>query len=52
MKKVPLAEFKAHCSRYVEEVADEEILITKHGKRLPGCPPQSRERACGTFVES
>jgi prevent-host-death family protein len=32
MKKVPLAEFKAHCSRYVEEVADEEIVITKYGK--------------------
>jgi antitoxin (DNA-binding transcriptional repressor) of toxin-antitoxin stability system len=34
MKKVPLAEFKAHCSRYVEEVADEEIVITKYGKAV------------------
>jgi prevent-host-death family protein len=32
MKRVPIAEFKAHCSRYVEEAADEEIIITKHGK--------------------
>jgi prevent-host-death family protein len=32
MKRVPIAEFKAHCSRYVEEAAEEEIVITKHGK--------------------
>jgi prevent-host-death family protein len=32
MKRVPIAEFKAHCSRYVEEAAAEEIVITKHGK--------------------
>ena len=39
MKKVPLAEFKAHCSRYVEEVQDEEILITKHGKPVARLSP-------------
>lgn len=39
MKKVPLAEFKTHCSRYVEEVADEEIIITKHGKPVARLSP-------------
>jgi prevent-host-death family protein len=39
MKKVPLAEFKAHCSRYVDEVAEEEILITKHGKPVARLSP-------------
>ena len=34
MKRVPLDEFKAHCSRYIEELDDEEILITKHGKAV------------------
>lgn len=34
MKRVPLAEFKAHCSRYVDEVAGEEIVITKYGKAV------------------
>jgi prevent-host-death family protein len=32
MKRVPIAEFKAHCSQYIENLADEEIVITKHGK--------------------
>jgi prevent-host-death family protein len=32
MKRVPIAEFKAHCSSYVERVAQEEIVITKHGR--------------------
>lgn len=39
MKRVPLAEFKAHCSRYVEEVGDEEIVITKHGKAVARLSP-------------
>lgn len=34
MKKVPLAEFKAHCSKYIESIAEEEIVITKHGKAV------------------
>lgn len=32
MKRVPIAEFKANCSRYVEEASQEDIVITKHGK--------------------
>lgn len=32
MKRVPIAEFKANCSRYVEEACQEDIVITKHGK--------------------
>ena len=32
MKRVPIAEFKAHCSQYIEEAASEDIVITKHGK--------------------
>jgi antitoxin (DNA-binding transcriptional repressor) of toxin-antitoxin stability system len=34
MKRVPLAEFKAHCARYMDEVAGEEIVITKYGKAV------------------
>jgi len=32
MKRVPIAEFKAHCSHYIEHLDEEGILITKHGK--------------------
>lgn len=32
MKRVPIAEFKAHCSHYIEGLGEEEIVITKHGK--------------------
>lgn len=32
MKRVPIAEFKAHCSQYIEEASNEDIVITKHGK--------------------
>ena len=32
MKHVPIAQFKAHCSQYIEELGPEEIVITKHGK--------------------
>lgn len=32
MKRVPIAEFKAHCSKYIEGLSEEEIVITKHGK--------------------
>ena len=32
MKRVPIAEFKAHCSQYIEEAGQEDIVITKHGK--------------------
>lgn len=32
MKRVPIAEFKAHCSQYIDELAQGEIVITKHGK--------------------
>ena len=32
MKRVPIAEFKAHCSHYIEDLDEEGILITKHGK--------------------
>lgn len=34
MKRVPIAEFKAHLSRYVEEASREDIVITKHGKAV------------------
>lgn len=34
MKRVPIAEFKANCSRYVEEASQEDIVITKHGKAV------------------
>lgn len=34
MKRVPIAEFKAHLSRYVEEASQEDIVITKHGKAV------------------
>ncbi|MEO8541399.1 MAG: type II toxin-antitoxin system Phd/YefM family antitoxin [bacterium] len=46
MKTVPIAEFKAHCSQYIEELGHEEIVITKHGKPVarvtaePGTPKQ------------
>lgn len=34
MTRVPIAEFKANCSRYVEEASEEDIVITKHGKAV------------------
>lgn len=34
MKRVPIAEFKAHFSRYVEEASQEDIVITRHGKAV------------------
>lgn len=34
MKRVPIAEFKAHCSQYIDELGQEEIVITKHGKAV------------------
>jgi prevent-host-death family protein len=34
MKRVPIAEFKANCSRYVEEASQEDIVITRHGKAV------------------
>lgn len=46
MKRVPIAEFKAHCSQYIEEAGQEDIVITKHGKPVarvvaePGAPKQ------------
>lgn len=44
MKRVPIAEFKAHCSRYIEELAQEEIVITKHGKAVARVSLESEER--------
>ena len=32
MKRVPIAEFKANCSRYVEEASQEDIVITNPRK--------------------
>jgi len=32
VKRVPVAEFKAHCSQYIDSVSEEEIVITRHGK--------------------
>jgi len=32
LKQVPLAEVKDDLSRYLREAADQEILITRHGK--------------------
>ena len=32
MKRVPIAEFKARFSQYVEEASQEDIVITKHGR--------------------
>ncbi len=46
MKRVPIAEFKAHCSRYIDEVAGEDIVITKHGKpvaRVVAASPSPRD---------
>jgi prevent-host-death family protein len=34
MKRVPIAEFKAHCSQLIEELGQDEIVITKHGKAV------------------
>ncbi len=45
MKRVPIAQFKANCSRYVEEASQEDIVITKHGKavaRLVAEVPRTR----------
>ena len=39
MKRVPIAEFKAHCSQYIDEVAGEDIVITKHGKPVARVVP-------------
>ena len=46
MKRVPIAEFKAHCSQYIDEVAGEDIVITKHGKpvaRVVAVSPSPRD---------
>lgn len=34
MNRVPLSEFKAHCSPYITELGDEELVITKYGKAV------------------
>lgn len=45
MKKVPIAEFKAHCSQYIDEIREEqEIVITRHGKPVARLSPVSPER--------
>lgn len=43
MKRVPIAEFKAHCSKYIEDVGEEEIVITKHGKPVARVSPIEEE---------
>ena len=44
MKRVPIAEFKAHCSQYIEEAASEDIVITKHGKPVARLVPEPSRR--------
>jgi prevent-host-death family protein len=46
MKKVPIAEFKAHCSQFIDEIGEEqEIVITRHGKPVARLTPVSPERS-------
>ncbi len=54
MKRVPIAEFKAHCSQYIDELAQGEIVITKHGKPVARvvAEPTEPKRDIWEFYES
>jgi prevent-host-death family protein len=50
MKRVPLAEFKAHCSMYVHEAANEDIVITRHGRPVARVVSEPKERDPWQFL--
>ena len=50
MKRVPIAEFKAHCSKYIEELAEDEIVITKHGKPVARVVAEPERKAPWEFL--
>jgi antitoxin (DNA-binding transcriptional repressor) of toxin-antitoxin stability system len=54
MKRVPIAEFKAHCSQLIEELGQDEIVITKHGKAVARvvAEPKPTRRDVWEFYES
>ena len=43
MKRVPIAEFKARFSQYVEEASQEDIVITKHGRPVARLVAESEQ---------
>jgi prevent-host-death family protein len=43
MKRVPLAEFEAHCSKYIEELGREEIVITQDGEPVARVMPEVKK---------
>lgn len=44
MKRVPIAEFKAHCSQYIDELGEDELVITRHGKAVARVVAEPEER--------
>jgi len=43
MKRVPLAEFEAHCSKFIEELGQEEIVITQDGEPVARVAPEAKK---------
>jgi prevent-host-death family protein len=44
MKTIGAAEFKAHCLQILDEVSEEEVVITKRGKPVARLVPYERRR--------